>query len=168
MAIKRIGLYPGTFDPITLGHLDIIQRAAKLVDHLVVGVAGNTGKNTLFDTKERLAMVEKEVSPLIDQGHSIEALPFDGLLLHFADKIGAKIVVRGLRAVSDFEYEFQMASMNFKMNSGIETTFLMSKDKYQFISSRFVKEIASLGGDVTPFASENVVQKLKERFGLKD
>ncbi|MDD3288680.1 MAG: pantetheine-phosphate adenylyltransferase [Alphaproteobacteria bacterium] len=160
----RIGLYPGTFDPITLGHMDIIQRAAKLVDVLVIGVAKNSGKGPLFDTKARAKMVEHEIAHLKKHGLKIEVRPFDNLLLHFAQEVGAKVIIRGLRAVSDFEYEFQMAGMNYRMNNEIETTFLMATDRYQFISSRFVKEIARLDGDVSSFASPNVVKQLKRRF----
>lgn len=161
---KRIGLYPGTFDPITLGHLDIIQRASKVVDHLVIGVAKNAGKGPLFDTKARLKMVEHEVAPLQKKGAHIEVVTFDTLLMHFAVKIKANVIVRGLRAVSDFEYEFQMAGMNYRLNPNIETIFLMASDKHQFISSRFVKEIARLGGDVSSFVSPHVVQQLKKSF----
>lgn len=161
---KRIGLYPGTFDPITLGHLDIIQRAVKVVDHLVIGVAKNAGKGPLFETKARLKMVEHEVASLRKKGASIEVVTFDNLLMHFAIKLKANVIVRGLRAVSDFEYEFQMAGMNYHLNSEIETIFLMASDRHQFISSRFVKEIARLEGDVAPFVSSHVVQQLKKRF----
>lgn len=161
---KRIGLYPGTFDPVTQGHFDIMQRAVKLVDHLVVGVARNAGKGPLFDTKTRVKMVEEELAPLREKGFSIEVLPFDALLLDFARDVNARVIIRGLRAVSDFEYEFQMAAMNYRMNNEIETTFLMATDRFQFISSRFVKEIARLGGDVSSFASANVVKQLSLRF----
>lgn len=160
----RIGVYPGTFDPVTLGHLDIIGRAVKLVDHLVVGVAKNSGKGPLFDTRSRVKMVEKEVEQFRKLGYKISVCPFDNLLLHFADQVHANVIIRGLRAVSDFEYEFQMAAMNYRMDNQIETTFLMATDRYQFISSRFVKEIARLGGDVRSFATPNVVKQLKKRF----
>ena len=164
MTKKRIGLYPGTFDPITLGHLDIIHRAVKVVDHLVIGVAKNSGKGPLFDTRARLKMVEQEISPLRKKGYSIEVKTFDNLLMHFAVSLKANVIIRGLRAVSDFEYEFQMAGMNYRINPAIETIFLMASDRHQFISSRFVKEIARLGGDVTSFVSPNVNQKLSDSF----
>jgi len=161
---KRIGLYPGTFDPMTLGHLDIIQRASKVVDRLVVGVAKNAGKGPLFDTKARLKMVEHEIAPLRKKGANIEVVIFDNLLMHFAVQLKANVIIRGLRAVSDFEYEFQMAGMNYRLNPGVETIFLMASDRYQFISSRFVKEIARLGGDVSSFVGANVVHQLKKSF----
>jgi len=161
---KRIGLYPGTFDPITLGHMDIIRRAAKLVDHLVVGVAKNPGKGPLFDAKARARMVEEDLVPLIKSGLSIEVKPFDKLLLYFAQDLNASVIFRGLRVVSDFEYEFQMAWMNSRMNNDIETMFLMATDKNQFVSSSFVKEIARLNGDISSFVSLNVEKHLKKRF----
>jgi pantetheine-phosphate adenylyltransferase len=160
----RIGLYPGTFDPVTAGHFDIMQRAVKLVDHLVIGVAKNAGKEPLFDKKTRVKMVEHEIAPLIKAGHRVSVRCFDSLLLNFAGDVGASVIIRGLRAVSDFEYEFQMAAMNLKMNKDIETTFLMATDRFQFISSGFVKEIARLGGNVSCFASPNVVRQLQKRF----
>jgi len=165
---QRTGLYPGTFDPITLGHLEIIYRAVKVVDRLVIGVAKNAGKGPLFDCKTRLRMVEHEVAPLIKRGMKIEVMPFDKLLMHFALDIGASVLIRGLRAVSDFEYEIQMAAMNHRMNNEVETVFLMASDRHQFISSRMVKEIACLGGDVHPFVSAYVVKKLKQRFAAAD
>jgi len=160
----RIGLYPGTFDPITLGHLEIIQRAARVVDHLIIGVAKNAGKNPLFDCKTRVALVEHEIAPLAKKGLHIEVRRFDNLLMHYAHDIGAHVIIRGLRAVSDFEYEFQMAGMNYRLNNEIETVFLMASDKNQFTSSSFIKEIARLGGDVHPFASANVVKALTKSF----
>lgn len=161
----RVGLYPGTFDPATLGHLDIIQRAAKIVDRLVVGVARNDGKGPLFDTKTRVAMVEEEVRKL-PRGVSgaIKVVAFDTLLMHFAREIGASVIVRGLRAVSDFEYEIQMAAMNYRMDQGVETVFLMATEGTQFVSSRFVKEIARLGGDIDSFVSPAVASRLKSAF----
>ena len=160
----RIGLYPGTFDPITNGHLDIIQRAAPLCDRLVVGVARNAGKGPLFSTDERLALVRREIDTLNARGMNTEVQAFDMLLMHFAESINASMIIRGLRAVSDFEYEFQMAGMNAKINPGIETVFLMASDRNQFISSRLVKEVGRLGGDVSPFVSANVAERLSERF----
>jgi len=157
----RIGLYPGTFDPITKGHYDIIARAAKIVDKLIIGVAINIGKGPMFSVDERCAMVKEEVQQLI--GRDIDVRPFDNLLMHFAMEIGASVIIRGLRAVSDFEYEFQMAGMNARLNSEIETVFLMASDNHQFIASRLVKEIAMLGGDIRPFVSPRVAQQLIAR-----
>lgn len=160
----RIGLYPGTFDPITHGHFEIICRATKVVDKLIIGVAKNAGKGPLFDTKTRVKLVEAEIAPLIAKGAKIEVRAFDTLLMHYAQKVGAELIVRGLRAVSDFEYEFQMAGMNHRMCPEIEMVFLMASDRHQFISSRFVKEIAVLGGDISPFVSEKVVKTLREKL----
>lgn len=164
MTIHRIGVYPGTFDPVTNGHLDIIQRATRLVDHLIVGVARNAGKGPLFSTDERVEMVRDDVATLNTNGTSIEVRAFDTLLMHFAVEVGATVIIRGLRAVSDFEYEFQMAGMNARLNPRIETAFLMASDRHQFISSRFVKEIGKLGGDISHFVSKNVAERLTSRF----
>ncbi|MGE3623855.1 MAG: pantetheine-phosphate adenylyltransferase [Bdellovibrionales bacterium] len=161
----RIGLYPGTFDPITLGHLDIIHRAAKVVDKLVIGVAKNAGKGPLFDTKTRVKMVKQEVEAL--RHKNIEVLPFENLLMYFAVEVGASVIIRGLRAASDFEYEIQMAAMNYRMNPKIETIFLTATEGTQFISSRFVKEIARLGGDVKPFVSPRIAAQLAASFKQK-
>ncbi len=162
---ERIGVYPGTFDPITHGHTDIILRATKLVDRLVIGVARNIGKGPLFSTKERVAIVKDEVAHLTDAVKKcITVKPFENLLMHFAVENGASIIIRGLRAVSDFEYEFQMAGMNSRINPQVETVFLMASDRFQFISSRFVKEIGMLGGDVSPFVSSRVNKRIVERF----
>ena len=162
---RRIGIYPGTFDPITNGHSDIIRRALHIVDHLVIGVARNDAKGPLFSTDERCAIVRDEMDHLDNgDGARIEVRPFSSLLMHFAEEAGACVIVRGLRAVSDFEYEFQMAGMNARLNPTIETVFLMASDRYQFISSRFVKEIGALGGDVKHFVSPRVAERLLDRF----
>ena len=162
---RRIGVYPGTFDPITNGHGDIIRRALHVVDHLVIGVARNDAKGPLFSTDERVEIVRDEMNHLENGGGDrIEVRAFDTLLMHFAEAVGANVIVRGLRAVSDFEYELQMASINARLNPNIETVFLMASDRYQFISSRFVKEIGALGGDVTHFVSPRVAARLIARF----
>jgi pantetheine-phosphate adenylyltransferase len=164
---KRIGLYPGTFDPVTLGHLDIIKRAVKLVDHLVIGVATNPSKAPLFTLDERRAMLAREAEPLAapkSEGRAtIEVRPFGSLLVKFAEEVGAGVIIRGLRAVSDFEYEFQMVAMNQRLNSEIETVFLMADPRHQAIASRLVKEIALLDGDVAPFTTPSVAQALIQR-----
>jgi pantetheine-phosphate adenylyltransferase len=164
MGGERVGVYPGTFDPITNGHMDIVQRASRLCDRLIVAVARNAGKGPLFSTDERVELVRTEVEPLNAKGARIEVRAFDNLLMHFAESVGASVIIRGLRAVSDFEYEFQMAGMNAKINPGIETVFLMASDRHQFISSRFVKEIGRLGGDISPFVSSQVARHLTHRF----
>ncbi len=161
---KRIGVYPGTFDPITNGHMDIIERALTIVDHLVIAVARNAGKGPLFSTDERVQTVEDEISGLVGAGNMVEVRPFDTLLMDFAQSVGASVLIRGLRAVSDFEYEFQMAGMNHRLNPKIETVFLMASEGVQFISSRFVKEIGSLGGDISSFVSPAVANRLATRF----
>lgn len=160
---KRTALYPGTFDPMTLGHLDIIQRGTKLCDRLVIAVAINRDKNPLFELDERVEMVENAVAPL-RKDVEIDVLPFEGLLLHFVESVGASMIVRGLRAVSDFEYEFQMAGMNDKLNPDIETVFLMADPQYQTIASRLVKEICRLGGSVDQFVTPEVEQRLKDKY----
>ena len=159
----RTALYPGTFDPMTLGHMDIIKRASKLCDKLIIGVAINRSKNPLFGLDERVEMVEMAVEPLRDK-IEVEVRPFEGLLIHFVESVGATVIVRGLRAVSDFEYEFQMAGMNDRLNPEIETVFLMSDPQYQTIASRLVKEIARLGGDVAQFVTPEVEVRLKDKF----
>jgi pantetheine-phosphate adenylyltransferase len=165
MTQPRIGIYPGTFDPITNGHADIIRRAIKIVDRLVIGVARNDGKGPLFATDERVEIVRDEVAHLENgDAERIEVRAFGTLLVNFAQSVGATVVIRGLRAVSDFEYEFQMAGMNARLNPEIETLFLMASDRFQFISSRFVKEIGALGGDVSHFVSPRVVVRLSDRF----
>lgn len=163
--MERVGLYPGTFDPLTNGHVDIIARAMKLVDHLVIGVAINKDKEPLFSLDERLAMVEDEAKGLAKTaGIKLSVKPFDGLLVQFAVEIGAQIVIRGLRAVSDFEYEFQMTGMNSRLNPDIETVFLMAEAKHQAIASRLVKEIARMGGDISKFTTPRTAKLLKAKF----
>ncbi|MGH6889856.1 MAG: pantetheine-phosphate adenylyltransferase [Rhizomicrobium sp.] len=164
MGGRHIGLYPGTFDPVTLGHLDIVERAVKLVDHLVIGVATNPSKTPMFTLDERVAMVKSETAPLGGNGRaSISVEIFDCLLMQFAEKVGAAVIVRGLRAVSDFEYEFQMVGMNQRLNPEIETVFLMADPRHQAIASKLVKEIAVLGGNVAPFTTPQVARLLAER-----
>lgn len=166
---ERIGLYPGTFDPVTNGHVDIIRRAARTVDRLVVGVAINAGKGPLFSLDERAEMVSDEIADMGDGVASrIEVKPFNSLLVHFAAEQNANFIIRGLRAVSDFEYEFQMVGMNARLNPDIETIFLMASESQHFIASRLVKEIAALGGDITSFVSPRVAERIKERFGKLD
>jgi pantetheine-phosphate adenylyltransferase len=169
MAKPRVGIYPGTFDPVTNGHTDIILRATRLVDRLIVGVAQNAGKGPLFSLEERTAIVAEELDLDLDPvvRARVEVRPFDNLLMHFAMSAHASVIIRGLRAVSDFEYEFQMAGMNARLNPKIETVFLMATDRFQFISSRFVKDIAVMGGDVRHFVSPRVAARLEARFGRK-
>lgn len=163
--MERIGLYPGTFDPITLGHIDIMQRATKLVDRLIIGVAINEAKRPLFSLEERVAIVEREAGRMDNPGGAqIEVRSFDKLLIHFAQEVGAGVLVRGLRAVSDFEYEFQMTAMNEQLSPEIETVFLMADVRHQAVASRLVKEIASFGGDISAFVSPAVERDLKEKF----
>ena len=162
---EHVGVYPGTFDPVTTGHMDIIRRASRLVDRLVIAVAKNAGKGPLFTLEERVEILEEEIKGLAPiDGYRIEVRPFDTLLMHFAQSVGASVIVRGLRAVSDFEYEFQMAGMNARLNPAIETVFLMASERQQFISSRFVKEIGRLGGEIGHFVSPTVAERLKGRF----
>jgi pantetheine-phosphate adenylyltransferase len=168
MSKKRIGLYPGTFDPVTLGHLDIIKRAVKLVDELVIGVATNASKSPIFTLEERLEIMQHETAPLAGDGRAtIRVETFDTLLVRYAEEVGASIIVRGLRAVSDFEYEFQMVGMNQRLNPDIETVFLMADPRHQAIASRLVKEIAMLGGNVAPFLTPYVADLLVERCAKK-
>lgn len=163
----RVGLYPGTFDPVTLGHVDIIRRAATLVDRLVIGVAINRDKGPLFTLEERVEMIEAEVKHLsVDGGCEIVAHPFENLLIDCARDVGASIIIRGLRAVADFEYEYQMVGMNRVLDNSIETVFLMAEAQHQAIASKLVKEIARLGGDVSKFVTPAVNAALKERFGV--
>jgi len=157
----RIGIYPGTFDPITLGHADIIRRAARLVDRLIIGVTTNPSKNPMFDTEERLAMVKREVAAM--SIGNVEVVGFNALLMKFAKAQGASVIVRGLRAVADFEYEYQMAGMNQQLDDEIETVFLMADVSLQPIASKLVKEIALYGGDIGAFVSPAVRDDVAER-----
>jgi pantetheine-phosphate adenylyltransferase len=159
----RTGLYPGTFDPITNGHLDVVQRAVKLVDRLVIGVAINRDKGPLFSLDERVAMVRAETERFTG-GAEIVVLPFETLLMQFAEEVGAQMIIRGLRAVADFEYEFQMWAVNQQLNRDIETVFLMADPRHQAIAARLVKEIARLGGDVSSFVTPGVADRLKAKI----
>jgi pantetheine-phosphate adenylyltransferase len=162
---ERVGVCPGTFDPVTNGHVDIIRRAARTVDRLVIGVAVNAGKGPLFSLDERTEMVRDEIADMGDGlADRIDVKPFDSLLVHFAADQNASCIIRGLRAVSDFEYEFQMVGMNTRLNPNIETIFLMASESQHFIASRLVKEIAALGGDITSFVSARVAQRINERL----
>lgn len=167
---ERIGVYPGTFDPITRGHSDIIRRGAKLVDRLIIGVTTNPSKNPMFLPEERMEMVEREVAMLGLSNVSVTG--FNALLMKFAEKQAATVIIRGLRAVADFEYEYQMAGMNQQLNAGIETVFLMADVSLQPIASKLVKEIALFGGDIAPFVSpkvrEDVMARVEERGRLGD
>ncbi len=164
-AAPRVGLYPGTFDPVTNGHLDVIGRAARLLDRLVVGVAENVGKGPLFSLDERVELVRAEMAAVSARtGTIIEVQPFSGLLMHFAQAVGAGVIVRGLRAVSDFDYEFAMAGMNYRLDPDIETVFLMASERHQFIQSRFVKEIALLGGDISSFVPALTLARTQARL----
>ena len=158
--MQRIGIYPGSFDPIHKGHVDIINRATKLVDKLFIAVADSPHKDPLFNLEERKEMIDKEFS----EEAGIEVIAFNNLLVDLAESLNAQILIRGLRAVSDFEYEFQMLGMNRKLNSNIETVFLMDDAQRQSISSNFIKDIARLGGDISNFTNEFVSNKLKEKF----
>lgn len=161
---RHVGVYPGTFDPVTNGHLDIIDRAARILDRLVVGVAMNAGKGPLFPLEERVELVKAETDAIAARtGTAVEVVPFEGLLIGFARQVGAGTIIRGLRAVSDFDYEFQMAGMNHRLDPGVETVFLMASETHQFISSRFVKEIARLGGDVATFVPKLTLQRTLAR-----
>lgn len=162
----RIGLYPGTFDPVTLGHIDIIQRATALVDRLVIGVAINRDKGPLFTLEERVAMIESECAEIATRtGCEIVVHPFENLLIDCARDVGAGVIIRGLRAVADFEYEFQMVGMNRALDASVETVFLMADARRQAIASKLVKEIARLGGDVSKFVTAPVNEALRARYG---
>ncbi|WP_420429271.1 pantetheine-phosphate adenylyltransferase [Kordiimonas sp.] len=163
MSAPRVGIYPGTFDPITNGHLDIIKRGLRLVDRLVIGVATNPSKDPLFTLEERVAMVAQEAAPLAESaGVDFEVVQFNELLMHFAERVGADIIIR-LRAVADFEYEFQMTGMNYQINPDIETVFLMADPKYQTIASRLVKEVARYDGKISSFVPVRVAEAVVKR-----
>ena len=165
----RIGLYPGTFDPITLGHIDIIRRASLLVDRLVIGVAINRDKAPLFTLEERVEMLEKDCADLSEQtGTEIIVHPFENLLINCAHDVGAQVIVRGLRAVADFEYEFQMVGMNRTLDNSIETVFLMAEAKHQAIASKLVKEIARLDGDISKFVTPHVANRLLKKLSMSN
>jgi pantetheine-phosphate adenylyltransferase len=159
--MSRIGIYPGTFDPVTLGHMDIIRRAARLVDKLVIGLSTNPSKSPMFTVEERLATVRRETAGL---GDAVEVVTFDSLLIHFARAQGATVIIRGLRAVADFEYEYQMAGMNQQLDPGVETVFLMADVALQPIASRLVKEIAQFGGDIHKFVPPAVAAEVLARL----
>ncbi|MBS0185311.1 MAG: pantetheine-phosphate adenylyltransferase [Proteobacteria bacterium] len=164
---KRIGVFPGTFDPITKGHLDIIRRGTHFLDQLIIGISENPGKSPLFSPEKRLEMTQREISEslgLFNPDCKVEVSLFSGLLVKFAESLNATLILRGLRAVSDFEYEFQLVGMNTYLSSKIETVFLMSSERHHFISSRFVKEVALLGGDVSEFVSPFIFNSLKEKI----
>ena len=166
MAVERTGVYPGTFDPITSGHMEVVRRSLRLVDKLVIGPAINIGKGPLFSLEERIEIIKEDIADFshVDRDR-IEVVPFEGLLIHFARQVGAFVIIRGLRAVSDFEYEIQMANMNARMEPNIETIFLVASDRHQFIASSLVKDIARLGGDTSQFVSKRVFERLKGKFG---
>ena len=165
----RIGLYPCTFDPITLGHIDIIRRASLLVDRLVIGVAINRDKAPLFTLEERVEMLEKDCADLSEQtGTEIIVHPFENLLINCAHDVGAQVIVRGLRAVADFEYEFQMVGMNRSLDNSIETVFLMAEAKHQAIASKLVKEIARLNGDISKFVTPHVANRLLNKLNMSN
>ncbi|WP_422000020.1 pantetheine-phosphate adenylyltransferase [Reyranella sp.] len=165
MASERVGVYPGTFDPITSGHMEVVRRSLRLVDRLVIGPATNIGKGPLFTLEERVAIIADDIADFSETDKArIEIVPFDGLLIHFAREVNASVIIRGLRAVSDFEYEIQMANMNARMEPNIETIFLMASDRHQFIASSLVKDIARLGGDTSQFVSKKVFERLKAKF----
>ena len=160
------GVYPGTFDPITKGHLHLIRRASRMVDRLIIAVADNSRKGPLFSHEERITMIREDIANMNAKGCEIEVQSFSNLLVHFARDVNASCIIRGLRAVSDFEYEFQLTGMNSKLDPEIETIFLMASEKWQFVSASFVKEISSLGGDIEDFVTPQVAERLKEKFSV--
>ena len=162
--MNRIGVYPGTFDPVTNGHLDIMQRASNVVDHLIIAVANSPGKNPAFTPPERVQLIRDLVDSEDFGECKVEVRSFGTLLMNFADEVGAQFIIRGLRAVSDFEYEFQLATMNKHLNPKVDTVFLTASESQQFIASSLVKEIASLGGDVSDFVPDMVLKALKIRY----
>ena len=166
MGVDRVGVYPGTFDPITSGHMEVVRRSLRLVDKLVIGPAISIGKGPLFSLEERIDIIRDDIADFSETDKArIQIAPFDGLLIHFAREVGASVIIRGLRAVSDFEYEIQMANMNARMEPNVETIFLMASDRHQFIASSLVKDIARLGGDTSQFVSKKVYERLKKKFG---
>ena len=161
--MNKIGIYPGTFDPMTTGHMDIVKRSLKIVDYLVIAVAKNINKDSLFSIEERINIINKDISSINEINLKIKVTELSGLLTTFAAKQNATCIIRGLRAVSDFEYEFQMTGMNYQLNPDIETIFLMTSEKNSFISSNFVKEVHNLGGDVSNFVSGNTLNQLNKK-----
>ena len=161
--MNKIGIYPGTFDPMTAGHMDIIERSLKIVDSLVIAVANNINKDSLFSVQERINIIKSDISSVNELNSKINVTELSGLLTTFAKDQNATCIIRGLRAVSDFEYEFQMTGMNYQLNPDIETIFLMTSEKNSFISSNFVKEVHKLGGDVSNFVSKNTLEQLNKK-----